>query len=193
MKILAFTDIHANPKYITILNEKIRIHKPDVVVCCGDISLFEHGIIPVIHWLKTIPLPVLLVHGNHETATTLKKLCGKNLIFLHKKLHTINGITFTGWGGGGFAQVEPDFEQFVKRTSIPQKTVLVTHTPPHNTNLDNLGKWGHVGCKSITTFLKKNTLNLALSGHLHENFGKKDKIGKTLLANPGPKGNVYSV
>ena len=34
---------------------------------------------------------------------------------------------------------------------------------------------------------------LALSGHFHETFGVDDKIGKSLLLNPGDEGIIIEV
>jgi len=38
-----------------------------------------------------------------------------------------------------------------------------------------------------------NPIRLALSGHLHENFGAKGRLGKTILLNPGPYGTMIEV
>ena len=73
-----------------------------------------------------------------------------------------------------------------------KKVILITHGPPHGTKLDFLSM-GHVGSKSYRNWIKKEQPILALSGHLHETFGKKDKIGKTLVINVGPEGMVFKV
>ncbi|MBS3097214.1 hypothetical protein J4209_00295 [Candidatus Woesearchaeota archaeon] len=44
----------------------------------------------------------------------------------------------------------------------------------------------------IKTFILKVKPDLAISGHLHENAGKEDKIGKTKIVNPGPFGKIIN-
>lgn len=49
------------------------------------------------------------------------------------------------------------------------------------------------GNKSIRDFIRKYSPKLAISGHLHENAGIKDKLDKTKLVNPGPWGMILEV
>ena len=44
MKILAFTDLHHSMAAIKKLKSKIKTQKPDILVCAGDISIFEQGL-----------------------------------------------------------------------------------------------------------------------------------------------------
>ena len=68
----------------------------------------------------------------------------------------------------------------------------MTHAPPHNTKLDKIID-GHCGNKSIRSFITKSKPDIAFSGHIHENNGKEDKIGKTRVINPGPYGKIVIV
>ena len=49
------------------------------------------------------------------------------------------------------------------------------------------------GDKSIKNFIKKIYPDLVISGHLHENAGKEDKIKNTKLINPGPYGKIITI
>lgn len=51
----------------------------------------------------------------------------------------------------------------------------------------------HVGAENISKFIKKNLIDVAISGHIHETSGKIDKLNKTKLYNPGPKGRLIRV
>ena len=73
-----------------------------------------------------------------------------------------------------------------------KKIVLVTHAPPYKTRLDKLAG-GHCGNKSIRQFIDKNRIDLLICGHLHENFGKEDRIKKTKCINPGPFGKIVEI
>ena len=72
------------------------------------------------------------------------------------------------------------------------KVVFVTHAPPYGTNID-LVVGEHCGNKSFTTFIEKYQPNLAVAGHLHENFGKRGHVGKTLVVDPGPYCELLTV
>ena len=73
-----------------------------------------------------------------------------------------------------------------------KKIILVTHAPPYKTNVDRIAG-GHCGNKSIRHFIDKNKIDLVVCGHLHENFGKEDKIKKTRIINPGPFGKIVEI
>ncbi len=197
MKIFAFTDVHEHPKAMKIVQQRVREFKPDIVVCCGDLTIFEHSLGRMMKWLSGLHKEVIIIPGNHETVRGLKKYCKGNVKCLHQNSAMYDDLMFVGWGGGGFSLVEPEFERFTKQinsTMQGKRVVLITHAPPYGTKLDFLGKnWGHVGCKSITKFLKTHKVLLALSGHIHETFGKKDRVGGAVVCNPGPLGLVIEV
>ena len=43
MKIFAFTDTHSNLKSLDTVHEKVKRENPDLVICAGDISVFDQG------------------------------------------------------------------------------------------------------------------------------------------------------
>ena len=51
MRILAFTDVHADIRLMRHVAAFVKKANPDVVVCCGDITVFEQHIVPVMAWL----------------------------------------------------------------------------------------------------------------------------------------------
>lgn len=196
MKILAFVDLHGSFSAIQELEKKAE--KADLLVCAGDISIFEQNLDRILHELSKIGKPLLMIHGNHETEELLKKECIKfeNIKFIHKKRFDFKNYIFLGYGGGGFSVVDPDFERFAeaqrKKLKESDNVVLITHAPPYKTNVDKIGK-DHHGNKSIADFIKKVDINLVICGHLHENMGKEDLIGKTRIINPGHKGVVIEI
>ena len=194
--IAACTDIHADVRFMRKFEKLVNENNPDVVVCCGDLTIFEQHLSRVLKWISGLHKNVLVIHGNHETEDMMNKLC-KNygVRFLHGKSVCINGVTFCGWGGGGFSMIDREFDRAFSKISFSSQTVLVTHAPPHGTTLDNLGRnWGYVGNKSLTAFVKSHSaIRLVLCGHIHENFGKHDKIGTTAILNPGPAGKIIKL
>ena len=198
MKILAFTDIHGSLSALKRIEQKVKLQKPDLLVCAGDVSIFEHGIIGIMRRLNKLNKKILIIHGNHEDSSTFIKLSKlfKNIIFIHKKHFIEENVLFLGYGGGGFSVVDGKFDNIAKikfknmlKNIEGKKIILVTHAPPYKTNLDKIAN-SYCGNKSIRNFVEKNKIDLLICGHLHENFGKEDKINKTKVINPGPFGKI---
>ncbi|MDP7179688.1 MAG: metallophosphoesterase [Candidatus Woesearchaeota archaeon] len=200
MKILAFTDTHGSMKAMKEIAEKAVKEKVDLLVCAGDVSIFEQGLEYLLQRFDKIGIPMLIIPGNHETEEELEKVSSKfeNINHIQGKHYERDDVLFFGYGGGGFSIVDPDFvkkgkefEEKIKKSGV-KKVVLVTHAPPHNTKIDRLSKES-VGNKSIRQFIDKVKPVLVISGHLHENAGKEDKVGKTKVINPGPFGKVLNI
>jgi len=205
MKILAFVDIHGDSAAIKKIAEKEKKGKPDLLVCSGDISNFGFGLFSLIKRLS-FGIPLLIVPGNHETEEEIEYM-GRKTDFvknIHLKHFISDSYFFAGCGGGGFTPHHAEFEQSEKKFASAiknlkvknhkYKIILVTHQPPYGTKLDYLDYLGrHVGSVSIRKFIEKYQPVLCVCGHLHTNFGKMDKIGKTIVINPGPEGKIIEI
>lgn len=197
MKILAFVDLHGS---ITTLRKIIkRAKKPDIdiVINAGDHTIFGERQAFILRELNKIKKPVLIIHGNHESETSVRKLCKrmKNCIFIHDKVFRKNNHIFFGWGSGGFSLIDRSFEKSAKKHRNQfknKKMILITHAPPYKTKIDKIME-EHCGNKSIRKFIIKQRPVLAVSGHLHENSGKQCKLGRTRIINPGPKGKILEI
>ncbi|MBN1792393.1 metallophosphoesterase family protein [Candidatus Woesearchaeota archaeon] len=196
MRLLVFTDVHGDERIIKRLKKKAK--KTDLVLCAGDITIFEHNMRRILQELNRIGKPLLLVHGNHEGESNLRKACKqhKNIVFLHKRFYEQEGVLIVGYGGGGFALRDKEFERFEKRIRAKrkkdQKLVVMFHGPPYKLKVDRI-MGEHAGSKSYTDFIKKQKPKIVICGHLHENNYKHDKIGKTIILNPGPEGRIITI
>jgi Icc-related predicted phosphoesterase len=195
VRLLAFADLHAN---LTALKELERkAEDADIVACLGDFTVFEQNIEPILERIAKLGETVLVIHGNHETAPVVQRLCGRHesLRFLHRKSWRHGDLTFIGWGGGGFAHHDEQFERWTKTLKPDLKgrrAVLLTHQPPYGTKLDALHD--HVGCRSFAAFIRRTPeLAYALSGHIHETAGREDRLGGCRLLNPGPAGRLIDL
>lgn len=200
MKILAFVDSHTSVKALRRIRQKVNREKPDLIICGGDISIFEHGVEYALYFLDKLKKPVLVVHGNHESENFLRKACKlfRNITFIHRKCYKANDVIIFGYGGGGFELTDRAFRKTAKKfekiiqKNKGKKIILLTHAPPYGTKVDKIvGQYA--GNKDITNFVKKNKVDYLICGHLHENFGKKDKIKKTIVMNPGPFGKILTI
>lgn len=198
MKILAFVDVHASMTALKKLEEKAKKHKPDVIICAGDISIFENDIEILMNKISKLGKKILIIPGNHETPAVLKKLCSfyENMIYFNKKIIKINDTCFIGFAGEGFSRTDSELEKFgrkIKDEIKGKKAVLVTHAPPYKTKLDIIGR-EHCGNKTITGLIKSNqNIVLHICGHFHETSGDEDKIGSTRTINPGPWGRIIEI
>ncbi len=200
MKIFAFTDLHGDSEALRKIEEKIKKHKPELIVCAGDLSIFGDHFTYLVAELDSFGLPVLLIPGNHEQDSLIRHAgtMFDNVKDIHKKTYLVNGCLFIGYGSGGFSLVDEDFEkltgkfkQDIKKLK-PKKIVLVTHAPPYNTKVDNI-HGNPAGNKSIRNFIQDIKPDLVICGHLHENEGKTDTIGRTKIINPGFEGKILIV
>src|SRR3989344_6667179 len=189
MKILAFSDLHADFKALSKLKKKVLAGKVDLVIAAGDLSIFGHGYEKVIKELDGWGIQVLLIHGNHETAHMSDVLCDKckNVEFIHKKRFEKDNVVVIGYGGGGFAGRDIELEKCAKQlkslTKSGKKLIFVIHGPAYKM-LDDIRK-SHVGCKSRAKIINELKPDLVVCGHLHEDAGKKMKVGNILVVNGG--------
>lgn len=197
MKILAFVDLHGDASFLKKIVKRATQDDIDVVVCAGDFSVFESGSKYVLGELNKIGKPILLIPGNHETPELVDKLAKdfEHVVDLHEKSWGKEGYLFLGYGTGGFAQQDARFRKVARgwrREIKDEKIIMVFHGPPHGTKLDDvMGE--KTGNKDFTMGIKRLVPKLVICGHLHENAGKIDFIGKTQVINPGYEGMVIEI
>jgi uncharacterized protein len=193
MRIFAFTDIHAHQGALAEL--ATRVQEADVVLCAGDMSVFGMGLYEVLELMNSWNKPIYLIHGNHEDEEVLVDVNEhfSNLHFVHGKEVEHEGLAILGWGGGGFSKQDPELKEFAKQYTPKANRVFMIHGPPYGTAADKMEGWGYVGCKTRREVIEKLQPFLVLCGHIHENFGAQDKIGKSIVLNPGPLGKFIVV
>lgn len=69
-------------------------------------------------------------------------------------------------------------------TAVTPRLVLVSHTPPHTSACDRLRSGASAGSTAVRAFIEKYQPDICLCGHIHESRAQ-DRIGKTLVINPG--------
>ena len=84
MKLLAFSDLHLSSTAFKKLKSKVKKQNPDLLICAGDVSIFEQGLNAILSKLNKLKKKTLMPHGNHETDNVLKRFCKryKNMIFI---------------------------------------------------------------------------------------------------------------
>lgn len=196
MKILAFTDVHGNQRTISHLLSIAKKQDVDIMVCSGDISFFEVDLDKIISKFKEAKKPLMIIPGNHEGEDSLKEVCKKHnfCIYLHKRSYISGDFVFFGFGGGGFSSRYKELEVITKKLKAElkkdQKVIFLSHVPVYGTKTDYLDLLGHVGSKSARDFISAINPVAVICGHLHENEEITDRVGKTLVINPGKNGKI---
>ena len=196
MKILAFVDMHGSKTALQHIKEKSK--HADLLVCAGDLTQFERNLKSYLYELDKLGKPIVMIPGNHESPVVLEKACRffKNFLYIHESLCQVDDYVFLGHGGGGFAIEDNGFEKFsqhiMPKIDSKKTLVMVVHAPPYKTKLDQVGQ-DHVGNNAYRNFIIKHQPKLVICGHIHENSGKEDTLGKTLIINPGPSGKLLDI
>ncbi len=195
MMLLVFVDTHGDIDSLRKLKKKAT--KADLVLCAGDITIFENKMKTLLRMINSFNKPVLIIHGNHESEERLREECKnyKNIIFLHKGFYEKENIIFAGFGGGGFSLKDEKFERFgekIKKKRTGKQLVLMLHGPPYGNDTDLIME-EHAGNKSYRDFIRQEKPLIVVCGHLHENEGVQDKLGKSLIINPGPEGKLIEI
>ena len=197
MKFLVFVDLHQDFGELEQVKEKSL--GVDFLLCLGDFTIFGMHMEEILEKIDSIGKPVYLIHGNHESRKEVETACASfsNIEFMHKKTLSKDNTLFLFFGGGGFSQREPEFSRFVskhmKEIASHKNKVLLTHAPPIDTDLDAVTEDWHVGVEDYREFIDQYKPNFAFSGHIHESYKKKQKLGETVLVNPGGDGEVFEI
>lgn len=197
MKFLTFVDLHGDKKLLKKLLKRGSKEDIDFVVIAGDLTYFEKNLLSLLEKLNTLGKKVLIIPGNHEDEDRLREAVKKyqNCIEFNKKAVKIADYFFLGYGGGGFSLEDKEFRKIARYwygEYQKEKVILVTHGPPFGTLLDRLNR-RQVGNKDFRNFIERIKPCLVICGHLHERAGKKDKIGESLLVNPGKEGLIIEI
>ena len=168
--------------------------------------------------LKDKDIQLLLQLGNDDEeflAGVIKELESSKVRYVENKIEPLKeGYELASLG---YANITPwkcprDVEEpilegmltkLMSQVQSFEKTILNTHCPPYNTNIDLAPKlvdfkpvitsggvvMEHVGCKSVRNIIERYQPLIGLHGHIHESRGV-DKIGRTLVLNPGSDYNV---
>lgn len=175
MKILAIADEES--KYLWDHFEKSKLEGVDLIISCGDLDP------RYLSFLVTLSsVPVLYVHGNHDTKYSRIPpegcICIEDMIYVH------NGVRILGLGGsmryrqGEHQYTEKEMKKRVRKLWFQLWKsggfdILVTHSPAYQLN-DGMDL-PHQGFRVFIDLIKKYKPKYFLHGHVHMSYGRQHK------------------
>lgn len=198
-KVLVASDIHGDKKVVDNLVKKARSEKVDLVILAGDLTLEDEDSDDIIAPFSKIKIPVLLLHGNHESISTVDFLSElyPEAVNLHGYSFSRGDLGIFGCGGADFGvSVDTDDGVFNslsrahKKIKGLGKKIMVTHMHAFDTDAEFSG---FRGSKGVRKAIEKFKPDIFLSGHIHEAEGLKEKIGKTTIYSVGKKGKIVEL
>jgi Icc-related predicted phosphoesterase len=175
MKILTIADQES--PYIWDYFDKENFKDIDLVISCGDLKASYLSFL-----VTMLPVPVLYVHGNHDTNYLHKPpegcICIEDTVFEYKGLR-IGGLGGSmEYTGGPFQYSESAMKKRVKkfiRTASKKKglDILVTHAP--TLGIGDGEDLCHKGFESFKSVYEAFSPTYHLHGHQHLNYNIHSK------------------
>jgi Icc-related predicted phosphoesterase len=174
MKILAVADIHGSQYRLNLVLNNVKVHKPDLVVVCGDITQFGPGELATT-LLNQLPVPTCAIPGNIDTFDVDEGINASHATNLHLKRVVIQNIPFIGIGREIPSSITnlillDTGEKKPLKTVLNPKSVLVTHVPPYKLQ-DRIFIGAHGGSRELHSIVMTYHPRLVLCGHIHEDPG----------------------
>ena len=175
MKILVISDEES--KYYWDYFSKDKFEDIDLIISCGDLAP------QYLQFLVTMTnLPVLYVHGNHDSC--YEKTPPDGCICIDDTIYVYKGIRIMGLGGsmeyskGNFQYTENKMRKrynrlFLKLLKYRRIDILVTHSPSFEINDGT--DLPHKGFAVFKEIMDKYKPKYHIHGHVHKSYGKEFK------------------
>ncbi len=199
-KVLAVGDFHGDTRFAEKMAKIAKDKNVDLVILTGDHTFAESSIDGLIGPFAKNKKPVLIIPGNHESASTNSMMAeiyapyAKNL---HGYYFTKNnlGIFGAGTANMGIHNItDPEIFKLLKRSHNKikdiKKKIMVTHIHPKNTKFEFSG-WS--GSNAVRKAIVEFQPDIAICSHIHEAAGLEDKIGKTKIINVARKEKIFEI
>ncbi len=187
MKILFLADEEA--KIYWDYFKKENFPGVDLIVSCGDLKA------EYLSFLATmVSVPVLYVHGNHDSKYDKKPPEG--CICIDDQIYDFGGVRILGLGGsqrykpGPYQFTEQEMQKRVRKLFWRLKfrkgfDILVTHAPARGVHDDE--DRCHMGFEVFNQLIERYRPKYFVHGHVHLNYGRQfpreDMVGETCVIN----------
>lgn len=197
MKLLIFSDIHQDWQAL----ERVLDKQADLYICLGDFTQAGSGFATAGDLFSQKGEKLWVINGNSESLEDIKRLAETHGVTdftgqVFKKgrwnLAGLGGCNMTPFNTPGDVK-ETELEKRLKIFKGLKNLVLFTHVPPKNTKIDYISSGMHVGSSAVREFIDQEQPKYVFSGHVHENAGKKDRIGRTKCFLIGKEGTEFKL
>lgn len=183
MRILHVSDIHCRLENLEEVLEREKDY--DIVAITGDICCNSR----LTRMLRSAPARILAVTGNMDDMH-IARILRDNGWLLDGRIEVYGRYVFAGIGGLQAVQNIEALEKQLNSMDLKGKLLVVlAHHPVHG-KLDRTYLGVHAGLYETRAFVEKYRPLVYMHGHIHEARGI-DRLGETLLVNPGPLANGY--
>ncbi|WP_271948518.1 metallophosphoesterase family protein [Ruegeria faecimaris] len=197
MRILAFSDLHmARSRAVELVAASAEA---DLVIGAGDFCNMRQGLDQAMEMLAGISAPLVLTPGNAESVQELTAAVPEGVHVLHGTGMTVDGVRLFGlgygvpvtpFGGWSCDLTEAEAAELLDRCDAAD--ILITHSPPKGHG-DVTSMGGAVGSVAVRDAIERVQPQLSLHGHIHDSWGYRGAIGRTQVANLGPRPNWFEL
>lgn len=195
MRILAFSDLHmARNRATEVVKASVEA---DLVIGAGDYCNMRQGLDEAIMMLSGISAPLVLVPGNAESAQELTDAAPEGVHVLHGTGMTLDGLRLFGLGYGvpetpfgGWSCDLTDAEAAELLDRCDAADILIAHSPPKGFG-DVTSSGDAVGSVAVRDAVERLQPQYVFCGHIHDSWGYRGSIGRTQVANLGPRVNWF--
>ena len=172
MKILLLADVEC--KALWDYYRKEEVEGVDLILSCGDLNA------EYLSFIATMTsLPVLYVHGNHDTKYSLRAPEGCTCI--DDTVYRFRGLRILGLGGSmrykndDWQYTEEQMRSRIRKMWYPlwrEKgfDILLTHAPAKG--IDDGTDLPHIGFEVFKKLMDKYNPGYFIHGHVHMNYGR---------------------
>ena len=193
MKLACLTDLHGSHEALQrILTDAGPV---DTVLLGGDVTNFgsPDEAEALVRTAQQIGVPVWGVAGNCDSPQIERRLeelgvslRGRGVVQEDVGLHGLPAMP--PWRTGMYQFTEEELAAMLQagyaQVADVKYHVVLSHAPPHRTQLDRTRLFQHVGSKALRQFIDQTQPALVLCGHIHEARGV-DRLGATVAVNCG--------
>lgn len=175
MRILTVADVES--KVLWDYYERGMLDGIDLIISCGDLNP------RYLSFLVTMSsVPVLYVHGNHDTK--YDTIPPEGCTCIEDRIYVHNGVRILGLGGsmrykpGDHQYTEREMQRRIRRLRFQLWRhkgfdILVTHAPAYQLN-DGMDL-PHQGFRAFRELMEKYHPKFFLHGHVHMSYGRQHK------------------
>ncbi len=197
MRVLAFSDLHmARNRAADLVAASTEA---DLVIGAGDFCNMRQGLDEAMGMLSGIAAPLVLVPGNAESAEELTDAAPEGAHVLQGTGMTLDGLRLFGLGYGvpptpfgdwSCDLTEAEAAELLDRCETTD--ILIVHSPPKGHG-DTTSQGVSVGSVAVRDAVERLQPIHVFCGHIHDSWGYRGTIGRTQIANLGPKVHWFEV